>query len=94
MPCHHMPVDGMNVIVCTRGRRYYCASCRAPSTFQCDWKIGKKGNGKPKTCDRHICKSHAQEVAPDKHLCPDHQRAYRGWLAARAEPVTGGSHGS
>lgn len=52
--------------------------CGWISGFQCDWKIGGG-----KTCDRWICEAHAQEVGQDKHLCPEHQAAYREWQAAR-----------
>jgi len=59
--------------------------CGRESEYQCDWKMGGKTKaGKFRTCDRHICKGHALEVAPDKHLCPDHQKAYADWQAKRA----------
>lgn len=84
MPCDHIG----GAIVCTRGRRHRCSTCLKPSTFQCDWKVGKTGAGKPKTCDRHICAAHAQQVGTDKHLCPDHQAAFRQWKAQHPEKVT------
>jgi hypothetical protein len=39
--------------------------------------------GEGKTCDRPICSDHAETVAPNKDLCPEHQEAYRVWLAKR-----------
>ena len=53
--------------------------CAQMSAFQCDWKTAPG-----KTCDRYLCADHGQEVAPDKHLCPEHQEAYRCWLEARS----------
>lgn len=41
------------------------------------------GNGK--TCDKAICEDHAEEVSTDKHLCPEHQDAYRDWLDRKRE---------
>jgi hypothetical protein len=68
-------------IVCrSRGRKHRCA-CGAVAGLQCDWKTAKG-----KTCDAWICASCAQEVAPNKHLCPEHQRTYKEWLARRAAP--------
>lgn len=73
--------NGLKAIVCSSGQlplRHPCA-CGKAAPFQCDWKLGGR-----KTCDRYICARHAQEVGPDKHLCPEHQVAYRQWLAQRA----------
>jgi hypothetical protein len=78
MPCHHVNIDGISAIVCTgRQRRKRCA-CGAVAPYLCDWKMGAG-----KTCDRPICQAHAEEVAKDKHLCPEHQAAYVAWLDAR-----------
>lgn len=55
-------------------------TCLGISLYQCDWKMGGG-----KTCDRHICEHHAQQVAEDKHLCPAHQAAYLEWKARREE---------
>jgi hypothetical protein len=82
MACRTVTVGGVTAIVCgPRPRRRRC-SCGAPATLLCDWKVGKG------TCDKPICAAHAEEVAPDKHLCPEHQVAYREWLARREEKVT------
>lgn len=81
MSCDHVKIGGATTIVCSRGRKPpRCAWCtHTPSAFQCDWKTAKG-----KTCDKHICATHALEVAPEKHLCPEHQKAYAAWKARRA----------
>lgn len=75
--CLRMPMpDGTAMIVCgTREKRKFCACGRA-CDFLCDWKVDGKKSG---TCDAPICKHHAQQVGPDKHLCPLHQKAYADW---------------
>lgn len=79
MACRTVKVDGITGIVCgeRRHRRPRRCKCSAPATLLCDWRVGKG------TCDEAICTTHAEEVSPDKHLCPEHQVAYRGWLDAR-----------
>lgn len=78
--------DGGMAIACSRGRKTErCRWCeRTPGVFLCDWKIGKKDSGAPKTCDKPLCAKHALEVAPEKHICPEHVPAYNAWLAAQA----------
>ncbi len=70
--------NGTVAIVCSShrpGRRVHrCEFCAHEAGFQCDWKIGEG-----KTCDRWLCTDHAQQVAPDKHLCPPHEGAYLLW---------------
>lgn len=81
MSCDHIKVPGGGVaIVCSRGRRQQrCRWCVSrPGKFLCDWKVGPG-----KTCDKPICSEHAQEVASNKHLCPEHQKTYTAWLAGR-----------
>lgn len=72
--------DGTRAIVCGGRKRHRqrCSSCGLKCDYLCDWKVGGG-----KTCDVPICGIHALEVAANKHLCPDHQRAYREWLDAR-----------
>jgi hypothetical protein len=43
--------------------------CLAPSSYLCDHQLE---NGK--TCDAPICSEHAQQIGPDRHLCPRHAR--------------------
>ena len=68
--------SGITGIICSRTRTPRC-ECKRASEFQCDWKVVRKG--KKKTCDKHLCATHATEVAPDKHLCPEHLKAYGEW---------------
>lgn len=75
-----LPGGGVAIVCGARPSRKRCTSCGRPSGFQCDWKL--PGG---KTCDRHLCGQCAQEVAPEKHLCPEHQAAYRHWLPRRAK---------
>ena len=69
--------DRLTAIVCRSRRPQRRCACKRPATLLCDWKVGHG-----KTCDRPICTSCAQEVAADKHLCPEHQAAYRQWCAS------------
>ena len=80
--CEHLNINGTNVIVCrARQKRQWCA-CGRPCDFLCDWKVPAKKSG---TCDTPICKAHAKQVAPDKHLCPLHQRKYDEWKRRHPE---------
>lgn len=86
MSCTHIKAPGgFTAIVCTRGRKpQRCGWCtHTASVFLCDWKIGKG-----KTCDKPLCAQHAQEVAPDKHLCPKHVKEYDGWKRQREKVNT------
>lgn len=74
--CEHRIIEGTHVILCgARRKRQFCA-CGRPCDFLCDWKVSAKKSG---TCDAPICFTHAKQVAPDKHLCPLHQRMYDDW---------------
>lgn len=70
MPCipFRLP-GGTSGFVCTRKPRRRCSvdGCRAPSGYQCDYPV-RPG----KTCDRHLCVTHAHEVGADVHYCPEH----------------------
>lgn len=74
--CEHINIGGHGVILCGGPKPKFCA-CGRREEFQCDWKVirGRKAG----TCDRSLCALHAKEVAPNKHLCPEHQRAYEAW---------------
>lgn len=80
MPCDRIKLGDSTMIVCSRGRRRRCCACYLQGGFQCDWKVSKT-----KTCDAFICAEHAQQVAPEKHLCPEHQETYKAWRAAHPE---------
>lgn len=73
-----LPGGGFAIVCGHRGRVHACGSCGAVAELQCDWKTGKGT-----TCDAWICATCAQEVGPDKHLCPTHQSTYKEWLARR-----------
>lgn len=83
MPCLPFSHAGMTGFVCTTGRTKQCSACAGAGRFQCDWKVGKTKSGKVRRCDRYLCAGHATEVAPDKHLCPEHKRAYDQWRQQR-----------
>lgn len=79
MACQTVTLGGTVAIVCgPRPRRKRCA-CGETAPFLCDWKLGKG-----KTCDTPVCKAHAKQVGPDKHLCPAHAEAHAAWLEAYA----------
>jgi hypothetical protein len=80
--CEHLNIDCHHVIVCGgHARRRFCA-CGRPADFLCDWKVPAKKSG---TCDKPVCAAHAQQVAPGKHLCPEHQRRWDHWKRTHAE---------
>lgn len=72
--CEHLHFpDG--TIVCGLPKRKFCA-CGRPADYLCDWKVAAKESG---TCDRPICAAHAKQVAPGKHLCPEHRGRWDEW---------------
>lgn len=75
--CEHVKLpDGTAMIICgTRQRTMYCA-CGRVCDYLCDWKVREKKSG---TCDAPICTKHALQVGPEKHLCPQHQKAWEAW---------------
>jgi hypothetical protein len=83
--CEHLNIEGQHVIICdARRKRQFCA-CGRKCDFLCDWKVSAKKSG---TCDAPICRKHAQQVAPGKHLCPLHQRHYDDWKRRHPEANT------
>lgn len=72
MKCETVVIGGTTAIVCGRDRPR--CSCRKPAPYLCDWKTGPGT-----TCDTPICVNHAETVAPNKHLCPEHSIAWRVW---------------
>ena len=75
--CEHVDLGNGNwAIICgTRHSRKFCA-CGREAQLLCDWKVKDKRSG---TCDRPICREHALQVGPEKHLCQPHQKAYEEW---------------
>jgi hypothetical protein len=61
----------------------YCA-CGRIADYLCDWRMPAKKSG---TCDGPICKKCAEQVAPDKHLCPFHQKAFEHWKKRHPDKV-------
>ncbi len=84
MACEHVKLtDGTMAIICgVRVKRQFC-SCGRIADLLCDWKVKAKKSG---TCDRPICRQHAQEVGPQKHLCQEHQKAYHVWQKRHPVP--------
>lgn len=62
----------MTAIVCGRSaRRHKChvESCNRWSEVLCDYPVTTHASG---TCDRHCCKSHAENVGPERDYCLTH----------------------
>lgn len=88
MPFYRMPNGNRMHINFGSGNRTAPRPCHAATSpgvicawisgFACDWK---EGDG---TCDRPLCERHAFQIDTDKHLCPEHVEAYRGWLRDQA----------
>lgn len=73
--------NGTAAIVCGPRERVRRCGCGRTATLLCDWKTGAG-----KTCDRPICESCAEKVGEDKHLCKEHQAAWRRWQEAHRQP--------
>ena len=71
MPC--IPIPGG--IACTRERRRTCsvAGCGNAATLLCDFPlVGPKAG---RTCDRALCRAHAEHAGPNTDYCPAHATA-------------------
>lgn len=93
MNCRHVNLGGQPAIICGdfHDLTPKC-QCGGPGEFMCDWKLSKGTPAVPgATCDRRICAAHAKEVAPQKHLCPEHQGTYARWQAQRVARRPGGA---
>lgn len=79
--CDHIQLGDGSVAIIFGGRRQkrFC-SCGRNAPFLCDWKIPGK---RSETCDRPICAIHGKQVGPEKHLCPEHQKAWDSWKRAK-----------
>jgi len=81
MPCYHSrTVDrfGRHIIMHICGNLGpHCAECSDVSENLCDFPVGKD-----KTCDRHLCHQHSNEIAPDLHYCTAH---FKRWLQFERE---------
>lgn len=70
MPCSYvkLPDGGVAIVKHAKPRRRCCAFCRITwDGLLCDFEVSPG-----KTCDAPMCKRHAAEVGPDRHLCPVH----------------------
>lgn len=74
--CEHLNIDGSHVIICGARRKVKFCACGRECQFLCDWKVPSRNSG---TCDEPICGQHAKQVAPGKHLCAAHQKAFEDW---------------
>lgn len=83
MPCStiNLPGGGVAFVRHSAPRRRRCCACHLAGGYLCDWKVSEG-----KTCDAPICPEHALEVAPNKHLCPQHREAWAKRQAAKAAP--------
>ena len=67
--------NGTRVITCGRphARRMRCVTCHGMADLLCDGPAlpdrTMDGRDVPRTCDKPICRRHAVEIGPDKHLC-------------------------
>lgn len=72
MPCYRFTLkDGSKGFICG-DLGEHCTSCSEVSDFLCDYPVGDD-----KTCDLHLCASHAYEVGINLHYCPAH---FQMWL--------------
>jgi hypothetical protein len=86
MSCEHIHFpDGSSVIICGLRRTKKFCSCGRIADFECDWKVPSRKSG---TCDHGICKAHAQQVGPEKHLCQEHQKAWADWQTRHGSVAT------
>jgi hypothetical protein len=76
MPCYSKFTDGGISFLCGQLGEH-CASCSWVSEFLCDYPVGEG-----KTCDRPLCHTHANDIAPDIHYCPSHFLMWQGFVAS------------
>lgn len=86
--CEHLKLPGFDgtVIVCgLRRTSPHCRVCGRTVEFECDWKVPNKVPNKlTGTCDAPLCRIHALQVGPGKHLCPTHQKSWDAWKSSRS----------
>jgi hypothetical protein len=76
-----LPGGGSALVCGLRAFRKFCA-CGRQADFLCDWKVSARKSG---TCDNPICSRHSRQVAPMKHLCPEHQKQFDAWKLRHPE---------
>lgn len=71
MPCARYNIKGLGAVFLKFGKGVQspapCVECRDVSEFFCDYQVVQGV-----TCDVPLCKGHAHEIGPDKHLCTRH----------------------
>lgn len=71
-PCETFEHEGDRYHLCSRGRRSSrrcrVQGCTKEASLLCDGP--PPARAKRETCDLPICAEHAQEIGPDRHLCP------------------------
>jgi hypothetical protein len=70
------------MITALRTFKKFCP-CGRQAVALCDWKVAVTKSG---TCDAPICAQHTKQVAPGKHLCPEHQLQYDTWKRRHPAP--------
>lgn len=54
----------------------HCSDCAGFGDYLCDYPVGEG-----KTCDRHMCDDHANEIAPNLHYCDAHYAMWKEFVA-------------
>lgn len=75
MPCYMKDSPELGRMFICGDLGEHCAECGWVGEYLCDYPVGDG-----KTCDRQLCESHANEIAPDLHYCAAHLgmwKAYR-----------------
>lgn len=86
MPCYTGHAEsGMKFFLCGN-LGAHCSYCGDVGEFLCDYPVG---NGK--TCDRQVCKSHANEVADDVHYCHSHHQEWMEFIKSGGAYGLGGA---
>jgi len=52
-----------------------CADCNWISEYLCDFPVGND-----KTCDRLVCKEHANRISDNIHYCNTHFRMWKNYI--------------
>lgn len=66
-----------------------CSVCGYFGFFQCDWRVPMPPHADSVTCDAWLCKYCTTRHPGDRDLCPQHELAYRAWLARRTNSTDG-----
>jgi hypothetical protein len=74
---------GGTAMICASGTHSAHCRCGRSAVALCDWKVPGNHSG---TCDAPLCADHAKAVARNKHLCPEHDRAWSAWQNRHPAP--------